>query len=115
MPFVMVSHIAAPKVTGTNTPASLSAYMTTTLLRRELKYDGIIITDALNMGAIKQTYTSGQAAVLAVKAGADMLLMPNDFKQAYAAVMAAVKAGQISKARVDASVTRIVRAKLQMK
>lgn len=110
--FIMVAHISAPAVTGDNTPCTLSKTMVTDVLRSLMGYDGIVITDALNMGAIQNNYTSEQAAVMAVEAGVDLLLMPSDFKQAYQAVLEAVQSGRISQERIDASVRRILKVKL---
>lgn len=112
--FIMVAHISVPQVIGTNTPSSLSRTMVTDILRGQLGYDGIVITDALDMGAIKKNYSSGQAAVMAVQAGVDILLMPEDFKTAYQAVIDAVKDGIISEERIDESVMRIVIRKLSV-
>ncbi|MDE7321306.1 MAG: glycoside hydrolase family 3 protein [Lachnospiraceae bacterium] len=110
---VMVSHIAVPGVTGDNTPSSLSYRMITEILRRDLKYDGIIVTDAMNMGAIVEQYASDEAAVAAVKAGADVILMPEDFRLAAEGVLAAVQGGGISEDRIDESVRRIIMVKLK--
>lgn len=73
-----------------------------------------MITDALNMGAISENYTSAQAAVQALGAGVDMLLMPADFEAAYRGVLEAVKDGTVTEERIDASVRRILRVKLQL-
>lgn len=114
VPFVMVGHISTPNVTGDNTPASLSKVMVTDVLRTQMGYDGIVITDAMNMKAITEYYNSDKAAVLAVSAGVDMILMPADFESAYRGLLAAVEDGTITEERIDESVTRIVKAKLQM-
>lgn len=111
--FIMVSHIAAPQVTGDNLPASLSPYMIQTVLREQMGYDGIVITDAMNMGAISDNYGSADAAVRAVNAGADIVLMPKDFVSAYQGVLNAVENGTISTDRIDEAVRRILRAKMQ--
>lgn len=111
--FIMVSHIAAPQVTGDNLPASLSSYMIQTVLREQMGYDGIVITDAMNMGAISDNYGSADAAVRAVNAGADIVLMPKDFVSAYQGVLNAVENGTISTDRIDEAVRRILRAKMQ--
>lgn len=108
---VMVSHLSVPAVIGDETPSSLSKVMITDLLRGELGYDGIVITDALNMKAVTSSYSSKEAAVLAVEAGVDMLLMPDNFEEAYQAVVDAVKDGTISEDRINESVTRIFRVK----
>lgn len=112
--FVMVGHISMPNVTGDNVPASLSSTMVTTVLREQMGYDGIVITDGMDMGAITSQYTADQAAVMAVNAGVDMILMPQDYETAYNGLLAAVNAGTVSEERIDESVTRIVRIKLQM-
>lgn len=112
--FVMVGHISVPSVVGDDTPASLSQMMVSSVLREQLGYDGIVITDALNMGAVTGNYSSDQAAVLAVNAGVDMLLMPQDYETAYNGLLAAVQEGTISEERIDESVVRIVRVKLSL-
>ena len=111
--FVMAGHIAVPNVTGDDTPASLSFTMLSEILREDLAFDGIIITDALNMGAIVNTYGSGEAAVKAFLAGADMILMPGDFHSAYDSMVEAVRNGKISSDRLDASLRRIIDVKLK--
>lgn len=108
---VMVGHISLPKITGGSTPASLSPTVIQTLLRGELGFRGVVITDALNMGSVANHYSSGEAAVLAVKAGTDMLLMPSDPQTAYSAVLNAVRSGKISESRIDESVERILALK----
>ena len=112
--FVMVSHLSFPEVLGDNTPASLSPVIITDLLRGELGYQGIVITDALNMGAVTEMYEPGEAAVLAIEAGADMLLMPEDLDAAYEALMAAVESGRITEKRIDESISRILSLKKKM-
>ena len=82
--------------------------------RQDLGFDGLIVTDALNMGAITEHYTSGEAAVAALKAGADLLLMPEDFAEAYEGVLEAVDSGEISESRLDESVLRILERKMEM-
>lgn len=113
--FILASHISTPAVTGDDTPASLSRTWITDILRNEMGYKGIIITDSLSMEAVSSNYTSGEAAVLAVKAGNDMLMMPQDFKSAYAALLKAVNDGDIPESRIDESVSRILKAKLALK
>ena len=71
-----------------------------------------MITDALNMGAIAETYDSGEAALMAVEAGVDLLLMPEDVEEAYAAIYAAVQGGEVTEERIDESVRRILEVKL---
>lgn len=111
---IMVGHISCPQVTGNEEPASLSEKMITGVLREEMGFDGVVITDAMNMGAIAENYSPAEAAVKAVLAGVDMILMPEDFQQAYTGVLNAVKSGKITQERIDASVTRIIGLKLEM-
>lgn len=110
--FIMVGHISLPNVTGNDMPVSLSRELVTDLLRREMGYEGIVITDALDMGAISKNYSSQEAAVLAVEAGVDILLMPKDLEEAYQGLLAAVKEGSISQARIDESLRRILKVKM---
>lgn len=110
---IMVGHISVPEIVGDNTPASLSAMMITDILKGELGFKGLVITDALEMEAIQQSYSSSEAAVMAVDAGVDILLMPADFHEAYQGVFDAVESGKISEARIDASVEKIVALKLR--
>ena len=79
-----------------------------------MRYNGIIITDALNMGAIQDNYPPDRAAVMALQAGADLLLMPADFKEAYNGVLDAVKTGELTEERIDQSLTRILGLKLTL-
>lgn len=109
--FVMVGHLSAPKLTGDNTPCSLSKKVITDILRLEMGYDGVVITDALNMEAITEYYSADQAAIMALKAGCDMVLMPEDFRLAYDGVLEAVQNGTISEERVNDSLRRIYRIK----
>lgn len=109
--FVMVSHVTVAD--ADTVPSTLSKTIMTDVLRNELGFQGIIITDALNMGAITEYYTTEEAAVQAIIAGADMLLMPEDFQAAYNAVLAAVQDGTISEERIDESLERIYRVKCE--
>lgn len=108
--FVMIGHMTVKALDDKN-PATFSKNIVTNLLREEMGFDGIIITDAMNMGAILNTYSSGDAAVRAVKAGVDMILMPNDLNAAYEGLLKAVKNGEISESRIDESVARILKVK----
>jgi beta-glucosidase len=106
---VMTAHLLLPAL-DQRLPATLSAPVLS-LLRQELRFDGLIVTDALVMGAITQRYGPYEAAVLAVEAGADVLLMPQDAAGALSAVCEAVQQERISAERIRASVERIWRAK----
>ncbi len=112
--FVMVGHMAVPSITGDDTPASLSYQMVTELLEDELSYNGIIITDALNSEAITGRYEPAQAAVMAIKAGNDMLLMPADHASIPDKIKEAIDAGEISEEQINASVKKILVKKLVM-
>jgi beta-glucosidase len=107
---VMSAHLQVPALDAVH-PATLSPRILTQLLRKNLGFQGLIVTDALVMGAIADRYGANEAAVLAVQAGADILLMPADPAGAIAAVCAAVAAERISPAQIQASVARIWQAK----
>ena len=108
---IMTAHIAAPKVTGTEMPATMSSVILQDKLRGVLGYRNIIITDAMEMGAITQQYSSAEAAVGCIEAGADIVLGPQNFIEAFDAVVKAVEDGIITKERLDQSVRRILRLK----
>jgi len=108
---VMVAHVVCPGITGDGLPASLSRDIITGVLREKLGFHGVVITDALDMEAITKYYAPDKAAVLAVQAGADVLLMPADYEKAYKGLLAAVRDGRISEKRIDESVIRILKAK----
>ena len=109
---VMAGHISAPGLTGGDMlPASVNEEIITGILREELGYQGIVITDAMNMSAITRYYTADEAAVMALKAGVDMILMTEDFVRAYEGVLEAVRSGTIDEARIEDSLKRIYRVK----
>ena len=109
--FVMVSHISVSKVTETAQPASMSNLVMDTILRDELGFQGVIITDAMDMASITDNYTSAEAAYGAVSGGADIVLMPLDLEMAYNEIINRINNGSISKERRDASVLRILTVK----
>lgn len=111
---IMVGHISCPNVTDDNMPASMSEKMVSDILRTQLGYEGVVTTDAMDMGAIAESYSSGDAAVRAIQAGVDIILMPDNFQEAYQGVIDAVENGTISEERIDESLLRIVYLKLQM-
>ena len=111
--FIMVSHMTLVNAGIEKVPCSVSEAVITDLLKDELGYKGIVITDSFQMGAITQLYTAGQAAVKAVQAGVDMLLMPEDFKAAHAAILQAVERGEIAQARIEESVKKILALKIE--
>ncbi|MBN2320596.1 MAG: glycoside hydrolase family 3 C-terminal domain-containing protein [Acidobacteria bacterium] len=109
---VMTAHIAVPKVTeDPEVPATLSREILTGLLRHTLQFDGIVVTDALEMGGIRNHYWSGLAAVRAIQAGADIVLLPTNVAVAVNEIERAFEMGLIPVDRIDASVSRILRAK----
>ena len=110
---IMTAHIGAPKVTGSDVPATMSPIILQDKLRGELGYQDIIITDGMEMGAITQQYTSAEAAVGSIQAGADIVLGPRYFTEAFDAVIAAVNNGTISEERINQSVRRILKLKKQ--
>jgi len=111
---VMSSHIAFPALTGSDDPGTLSAAVLTGLLRDSLKFRGLVVTDALEMGAIVTKYGPGEATVRAFLAGSDLLLIPADADSAIIAMVAAVANGRITPARLDASVRRVLEIKRRL-
>jgi beta-N-acetylhexosaminidase len=115
VPMVMVTHILNPQL-DPHLPTSLSPNVVTNLLRKQLNFKGVIISDTLWMGGISNTYSLAQAAVLAVKAGTDLLLGPRglaDTQRMLAGLRQAVATGEISMAQIAASATRIIALKLK--
>lgn len=108
---VMTAHITTPNATTDGLPASLSYTMITERLRGELGFQGVIITDALEMDAIKNHFTPEQAAVAALGAGVDVLLMPNNLRAAFDGVVRAVEDGTLSEERLNESVRRVLTLK----
>jgi beta-N-acetylhexosaminidase len=108
---VMTAHVAVPALAPPDLPATLSPAILTGLLRGELGFKGLIITDALDMGGIVKGFPAGDAAVRAIEAGADTLLMPADADAAIRAVVAAVENGRIKRRRIEESVVKILAAK----
>ena len=106
----MAGHIKTPNATTDGLPATLSSEMMG-ILRNDLGFDGIIITDAMNMGAIVDAYGSGESAVMAVQAGVDMVLMPANLQEAAKALTEAIKTGAISEERVEDALWRILSLK----
>lgn len=111
---IMSAHIALPQIEIEKLPATLSPKMLTGVLRGEMKFNGVIFTDALNMRGIAAHYPEGEAAVRAIKAGADVLLYPPSVEQAFTAVKRAVQASEIKESRLDESVRRILAAKARL-
>lgn len=112
---IMVSHITVPNITSDGLPSSLSNEMIEGKLRKEMNYNGVVITDSMAMGAITQEYTSSTSAIKAILAGADIILMPENFVEAYNGIYNAVKDGTLSEKRIDKSVLRILSLKEKYK
>ncbi len=110
---VMSAHIAFPALTGDSVPGTLNPRIMTGLLREELDFRGLIFTDAMDMGAIVRNYGNTRASVLALKAGADVLLqpLPQDVPAIIDAIVQAVQTGELSEVRLDSSVRKILKAK----
>jgi beta-N-acetylhexosaminidase len=108
---IMTAHIVVPALDPSGDPATLSRPIITDLLRGELGYRGVVVTDSLEMAGVRQKYGDDRVPVLALKAGADMLLMPPDLPLAIRAVLAAVASGELTEARIDESVRRILTLK----
>src|SRR5271167_4158242 len=112
---VMTGHLSVPALEpDANTPATLSQNILTGVLRNELHFEGLVVTDAMDMGGITTRFAPGEAAIRAVLAGADALLMPPVPDAAFEALQQAVKSGRISRERLDASVRRILLAKARL-
>lgn len=110
---IMVSHITVTSID--KLPSSLSYEIITRKLRNELGYNGVIITDSMAMGAVADSYTSDIAAVMAVKAGADIILMPESLEKSFNAVLNAVNSGEISISRIEESAERVLTLKAKYK
>lgn len=111
---VMVSHISVPQVIGDDTPCTLSSVMIQNVLRENLGYNGLVVTDAMNMGAIVGKYSADDATVRAILAGADIILMPEDFERAFRGIADAVEKGVIGEEQIEISVRRILNAKMKL-
>lgn len=110
--FIMAGHIQTPHATTDGRPASLSKEMLD-ILRNELGFQGVVITDAMNMGAITEAYGSGESAVLAIQAGADMVLMPASLTEAAEALTEAIETGELPSEQVEESLGRILSLKYE--
>lgn len=111
---IMTAHMAVPAIDATGVPATVSAKILTGLLRNELKFSKLIVTDAMNMQGLAGMFNNGEASVRSILAGADVLLMPPDPEQSIRAVMAAVDQGRIPRQRINESALRVLAAKLEL-
>lgn len=108
---VMTAHLKVPALDPSGDPATLSRPIVTGVLREELGYEGVVVTDSLRMEGVRTTYGDDRVPVLALKAGVDQLLDPPDIELAYRAVLSAVRSGELTEERVDVSVRRILELK----
>ena len=108
---IMTAHIVVPALDDSGRPATLSRPILTGLLRRQMGFDGVVVTDALDMQGVREMFGDDRVPVEAIKAGADLMLMPPEFEVAYSAVLEAVRSGEISERRIDRSVYRLLRLK----
>ncbi len=109
---VMTAHVAAPAILGPGAPpATLSPYFMTEMLRGDLGFGGVLFTDALDMAAVADGYGDGEAAIRALEAGADVLLMPREPLRSIAAVEGAVRSGRLAPERIEASARRVLTLK----
>ncbi len=110
---IMVGHLAVPSISHDETPASLSPAIITGLLKEEMGYQGLVVTDALNMGAITKYYSEKEIYERAIQAGVDILLMPVDLGRAIAYIKESIAEGQITEQQIDESVRKILLLKYQ--
>ncbi|MFS4094020.1 glycoside hydrolase family 3 protein [Streptomyces sp. AF1A] len=108
---IMTAHIQFPALDDSGDPATLSHPILTGILREELGYDGVVITDSLGMEGVRTKYGDDRVPVLALKAGVDQLLNPPSIHTAWHAVLDAVRNGELTEARLDESILRILRLK----
>lgn len=109
---ILISHLVLTAYEE-DIPSTLSSQVVTGLLREELGYDGIIITDSFQMGSVTENYDQSEAATLAIQAGCDMVLMPMEYEACYTAVIDGVKNGSITEERINASCRRILLTKIK--
>lgn len=110
---IMIGHLAVPNITNDNTPASLSKEIITDLLKKELGFNGLVITDALNMGALINNYSQKEIYIKAINAGVDILLMASPSRDAVKIIKEAVEAGEVSVETINASVRKILTLKYE--
>jgi len=111
LPGIMIGHLAVPKITGDNSPASLSSVMINNLLKKDLGYEGLVIPDSLKMKALSKYFSNEEIYLRCINAGNDILLMPQDVSVAFKTIYNAVNDGKISEERIDESVFKILSTK----
>jgi beta-N-acetylhexosaminidase len=110
----MTAHLAVPALEPENEPATVSSKIITGVLKEELGFHGIVVTDAMDMEGLASLYDTAEASTRAIEAGADVLLMPKKAEDAINGVMAAVQRGRISRQRIDESVAKVLAAKARL-
>ena len=110
---IMVGHLAVPNITGDKTPASLSKKLITDFLKNELGYNGLVVTDALNMGAITKNYKDDEICGKSVEAGVDILLMPTSSRKCLKSVKDAIKNGNITEEQITESARKLLKLKYE--
>ena len=108
---IMTAHVCLPNVVGAQIPSTLSSKVLQDILRKELGYTGIIITDSMAMGAITKEYSADEAAIKAIKAGVDIVLDPANYQKAFDAVVKAVEEGEISEQLIEERAARVLSLK----
>lgn len=108
---IMIGHLAIPNITGDKTPASLSKTLITNILKNEMGYKGLVVTDALNMNAVSKNYTEKQIYEMAINAGVDILLMPKSAGSAITYIKQSIKEGKIKESQINDSVRKILTLK----
>ncbi len=111
--FVMISHASVKNITENDVPSSLSSLIVSDILKDELQFEGVTITDALNMKSITKFYDADEAAIAAVNAGEDIILMSEDYEMAYEGVLNAAEDGDIKKSTINSAVKRILMVKIK--
>lgn len=111
VPIIMIGHLAIPNITNDNTPASLSKVMINDILKEQMGYKGLVITDALDMGALTKNYSEEEIYTMAINAGVDILLMPQESKNCLKIISEAVEKGKITESQINESVRKILKLK----
>jgi beta-N-acetylhexosaminidase len=111
---VMTAHVAVPALESENEPATVSSKILTGVLRQELNFRGIVVTDAMDMQGLASLFDTGEASVRSIEAGSDVLLMPRRAEDAINGVVAAVESGRLSRQRIDESVAKVLAAKARV-
>jgi beta-N-acetylhexosaminidase len=111
---VMTAHLSVPALDPVDQPATVSSKIVSGVLRTELNFHGIIVTDAMDMQGLTSLFNTAEASVRAIEAGTDVLLMPGRAEEAISGVLAAVESGRIKHQRIDESVAKVLQAKVEL-